>query len=151
MLKNIRKSIATLLTGAMLAVVPMLVPAVAFAQSAGTSDNNPISNNVACGVNLDTTGTSGGAAACTDTSKGNTKIQSIVTTIINIFSIIVGIISVIMIIFGGFKYITSGGDSGNVSGAKNTILYAVIGLVVVALAQFIVQFVLNRVTTTPST
>ena len=60
------------------------------------------------------------------------------------FSAIVGIIAVVMIIVGGIKYITSGGDSGNVTAAKNTILYAVIGLVVVALAQIIVKFVLGR-------
>ena len=52
-----------------------------------------------------------------------------------------------MIMVGGFKYITSGGDSGNITGAKNTILYAVVGLVVVALAQIIVRFVLARTTT----
>jgi hypothetical protein len=51
-----------------------------------------------------------------------------------------------MIIFGGFKYITSGGESGNVTSAKNTIIYAVIGLVIVAFAQFIVQFVLGKIT-----
>jgi hypothetical protein len=51
-----------------------------------------------------------------------------------------------MIIIGGFQYITSSGDSGKVGTAKNTILYAIIGLVIVALAQFIVRFVLSRVT-----
>jgi hypothetical protein len=51
-----------------------------------------------------------------------------------------------MILIGGFRYITSGGDSGNVSGAKNTILYAIVGLVIVALAQFIVRFVLSQST-----
>ena len=51
-----------------------------------------------------------------------------------------------MIIFGGFRYITSGGNDNNVSSAKNTILYAVIGLVIVALSQFIVRFVLNTAT-----
>ena len=50
-----------------------------------------------------------------------------------------------MIIYGGFRYVTSGGDSGHVSSAKNTIIYAIVGLVVVALAQFIVQYVLNQV------
>jgi hypothetical protein len=50
-----------------------------------------------------------------------------------------------MIIIGGFKYITSGGDSNNVSSAKNTILYAIIGLIIVALAQTIVRFILGRV------
>jgi hypothetical protein len=75
------------------------------------------------------------------------RVADIVRTVINIFSYVVGIISVIMIIIGGLKYITSGGDSGNVTGAKNTILYAVIGLVVVALAQLIVRFVLKQVVT----
>jgi hypothetical protein len=55
-----------------------------------------------------------------------------------------------MIIWGGLKYITSGGDSGNVTGAKNTILYAIIGLIIVALAQFIVRFVLSKTTGTVS-
>jgi hypothetical protein len=51
-----------------------------------------------------------------------------------------------MIIIGGLKYITSSGDSNNITSAKNTILYAIIGLVVVALAQFIVKFVLGKAT-----
>ncbi len=82
-----------------------------------------------------------------DTSTGTQKIQDIVTLIVNIFSVIVGIVAVIMIIWGGFKYITSGGDSGNITSAKNTIIYAIIGLVIVALAQFLVQFVLDKVVT----
>jgi len=61
--------------------------------------------------------------------------------------LIVAVIAVIMIIIGGVRYITSGGDSGNVTNAKNTILYAIIGLVVVALAQILVKFVLNKVST----
>ena len=52
-----------------------------------------------------------------------------------------------MIIYGGFRYITSGGDSGKVTGAKNTIIYAVIGLVIVVLAQVIVKFILDKATT----
>ncbi|MDQ5953358.1 MAG: hypothetical protein QG647_92 [Patescibacteria group bacterium] len=72
------------------------------------------------------------------------KLPAVLTNIINIFSWIVGIVSVIMIIYGGFRYITSGGDSNGVTAAKNTILYAIIGLVIVALAQVIVQFVLTK-------
>jgi hypothetical protein len=53
-----------------------------------------------------------------------------------------------MIIYGGFKYITSGGDSGNVSGAKNTLVYAIVGLIIVALAQFIVHYVLSTAAST---
>ena len=50
-----------------------------------------------------------------------------------------------MIIVGGIRYITSGGDSGNISSAKNTIIYAVIGLIIVALAQILVHYVLSSV------
>jgi hypothetical protein len=53
---------------------------------------------------------------------------------------------VIMIIVGGFRYITSGGNDASVTAAKNTILYAIIGLVVVALAQIIVRFTLGKLT-----
>ena len=72
------------------------------------------------------------------------SLPSVVAKIINIFSWVVGAVSVIMIIYGGFKYITSGGDSNGVTAAKNTILYALIGLVIVALSQIIVNFVLNK-------
>jgi hypothetical protein len=74
------------------------------------------------------------------------RLNDVITNIVNVLSVIVGIVAVIMIIIGGFRYITSGGDSGNVSGAKNTILYAIVGLVIVALAQFIVRYVLNQAT-----
>ena len=49
-----------------------------------------------------------------------------------------------MIIIAGLKYITSQGEPANIATAKNSIIYAAIGLVVVALAQVIVRFVLNR-------
>lgn len=72
-------------------------------------------------------------------------VNNIITTVINIFSVLVGVVAVVMIIIGGMKYITSGGDSNNISAAKTTIIYAIIGLVVVALAQVVVRFVLTRV------
>jgi hypothetical protein len=73
------------------------------------------------------------------------KVENLIGSVINILSWIVGIIAVIMIIIGGLRYITSGGDSANVTAAKNTILYAVIGLVIVAFAQLIVRFVIKKV------
>lgn len=124
------KTISTITTKILLAVaaatllVALLSPDVTFAQL----------SEVQKGVNA------------TGTSSGPT-VDTVITRVINLFSYIVGVISVIMIIIGGLKYITSGGDSGNVTGAKNTILYAVIGLVVVALAQLIVRFVLKQVVT----
>jgi hypothetical protein len=138
MFKNMRNLIAGLVSAVTLAVVPVAVPAMASA-AANIQDN-------LCGAATNLTVDSGGN--CGATSGGTEKINSIITTVINIFSIIVGVVSVIMIILGGFRYITSGGDSSNVQSAKNTIIYALIGLVVVALAQFIVQFVLNKVTQT---
>ena len=57
----------------------------------------------------------------------------------------VGVIAVIMIIIGGLKYIISSGDSNNINSAKNTILYAIIGLVIVAFAQEVVRYVLTNV------
>lgn len=79
-------------------------------------------------------------------NKPEDKLNQTVATIVNLFSVVVGVIAVLMIIVGGFRYITSGGDSGNVSTAKNTILYAIVGLVIVALSQFIVKFVLAKAT-----
>ncbi len=76
-------------------------------------------------------------------SGGNTGFQRIVRNVINILSVIVGAVSVIMIIVGGFRYVVSNGDSNATAGAKNTILYAIIGLVVVLFAQVIVRFILT--------
>lgn len=99
-----------------------------------------IEANLCKGAQLDVTSDE----TCSTDDAGNT-VNNIISTVINIFSIIVGVIAVIMIIIGGIKYITSGGDSNNISSAKTTIIYAIIGLVVVALAQIIVRFVLGRV------
>jgi len=82
--------------------------------------------------------------SCTQGDSAGNQVNTAVKLGLNLFSAIVGIIAVVMIIIGGVKYITSNGDSGNITSAKNTILYAVIGLVVVALAQIIVKFVLER-------
>ena len=48
-----------------------------------------------------------------------------------------------MIVYSGYNYITSGGDSGKVSSAKTTLIYALVGLLIAALAQIIVHFVIN--------
>jgi hypothetical protein len=88
-------------------------------------------------------GITAGGGTCDDSGAG---ITSIIRLVIQIFSVVAGIAAVIMIITGGLRYITSGGDSSKVSGAKNTILYAIIGLVIVALAQIIVRFVLDTAT-----
>lgn len=55
---------------------------------------------------------------------------------------IVGIVAVIMLIIGGIKYVVSGGDAKKVTDAKNTVLYAIIGLVICFFAFAIVNFVI---------
>lgn len=68
------------------------------------------------------------------------------TQITNTVLFAVGIISVVMLIYGGLRYVLSGGDSKKVTDAKNTILYAIIGLIISILAYAIVNFVINAVT-----
>jgi|APCry1669189034_1035192.scaffolds.fasta_scaffold130043_1 hypothetical protein len=63
----------------------------------------------------------------------------------NIISWAAGAIAVIVIIFAGFRFTTSGGDSGKVSSARNTIIYAAIGLLVIVLARVIVSFVIGNI------
>ncbi len=63
--------------------------------------------------------------------------------ITNTILYIVGIVAVVMLIVGGIKYVISGGDSKKVTDAKNTVLYAIIGLVIAFLAFAIVNFVID--------
>lgn len=71
--------------------------------------------------------------------------NGVFSRITNTVLLIVGLISVIMLVYGGLRYILSGGDSKKVTDAKNTILYAIIGLIISMLAYAIVHFVLNSV------
>jgi len=86
----------------------------------------------------------GSNAGCTSTPANGINLTNLAVDIINILSIVVGIVAVFMIIIAGVRFITSNGDSNNVASARNTIIYAIVGLIVVALAQVIVQFVVGR-------
>jgi len=127
----------------------LMVPAVGVATlgTAMAADcNNGISNNIVKGVNNSAPDNNGaaGQVGCSGTGVNDDSITNLAKRIITTFSIIVGAASVIMIIYGGFRYITSGGESGRVGAAKNALLYAIIGLVIVALAQLIIRFVLSQ-------
>ena len=128
--------------GTIMLALPMMV-STAVVSAAGC---NQISSGIAGGVNQ-ATGTSSSNANAVDCSSsavsGNT-IGKAAKTLVNVFSIIVGVVAVVMVIYGGFRYITSGGDSGRVGNAKNSLIYAIVGLVIVALAQVIVHFVLGQ-------
>ena len=82
-----------------------------------------------------------GGSSC---NKGASKsLDGLIKAIINILSIVVGLAAVVMIIVGGLKFITSNGDSNAVASARSSIMYAVIGLIIVAIAQVLVHFVLR--------
>ncbi len=72
------------------------------------------------------------------TISGNVK------TVVNALLFVIGILAVIMIILGGIRYVTSNGDSSQITSAKNTILYSVIGLIVALLAYAIVNFIVDQ-------
>ena len=73
------------------------------------------------------------------------KLPGIVINIINAIITVLGIVAVIFIIIGGVQYMTSTGDAPKVKKARDTILYAVIGLAVCVLAFIIVNFVINNI------
>jgi multisubunit Na+/H+ antiporter MnhB subunit len=73
----------------------------------------------------------------------NSSLTGMIRTAVNILLFLTSAIAVVMIIYGGIKYVTSRGEAADVASAKNTILYAVVGLVVAILAYAIVGFVVN--------
>jgi len=130
-----KKSIKTVIAGILL--VPILTlsaiivsPIGVFAADCDT--HSGIANGVECGNSTSTP----------DDLFGN---KGIFTTIINVVLFVIGAISVVMLIFGGVRYTISGGESKAVESAKNTILYAIIGLVIAILAFAIVNFVITSI------
>ncbi len=134
MIKKIKLAIVAFVSLSLFAA-PLMVPAAVYAA-------DEIEQGLCSGANLNAS-SDGSCDVTAEEAQGT--VNNTITFVINTFSIVVGVAAVIMIIVGGFRYIISGGDSGNVQSAKNTILFAVVGLVVVALSQFIVKFVLSKV------
>jgi hypothetical protein len=137
MLKKIKELCLSLGIFSLFAV-PIMMPAAAYA----VVDTSTINNSICGGTKGEVQGVD--VSQCDDTTDGS-GIEAILRKVIQIFSIVVGFVAVVMIIIGGIRYITSGGDSGNISSAKNTIIYAIIGLIIVALAQVLVHYVLKNV------
>ncbi len=84
---------------------------------------------------------------CTS-SKGTSKLfgaGGIWNRILNTITFLIGGISVLMIIIGAVRYALSAGDQSQVTAAKNTILYAIIALIVAVMANAIVNFVLTNI------
>jgi multisubunit Na+/H+ antiporter MnhB subunit len=95
------------------------------------------------GINAANSDTSGNCTRA-DGSARQCNIGDTINTVTNVLLFVIGTVSVIMIIVGGIRYTTSNGDSSQISAAKNTVLYAVVGLVVALLAYAIVNFVVTQ-------
>ncbi len=83
-----------------------------------------------------------GGVNCSSTS-GKAAVGNLAQTVVSILAKIVGVVSVAMIIFAGFRYVTAGGDSNAINSAKNTLIYAIVGLAIAVIAQLIASEVLN--------
>lgn len=82
--------------------------------------------------------------SCDSKAGSESTLLKLVRLVLNLLSLVAGVIAVIMIIVGGLKYITSQGDANSAASARNTLLYAIVGVVIVAFAQIIVKFVLAK-------
>jgi hypothetical protein len=126
----------------------LLVPALALGLTFATGTlSAPVANAADCST--DASGGLSGGAGCAQGKDQSTDLfgqNGIFKTITNVLLFIIGAISVIMLIIGGIRYVVSGGDSGAVTSAKNTILYAVVGIVVAILAYAVVNFVITSFT-----
>lgn len=120
-MKNIKRSIIALITALVIAVG--FVSPVTFAVDPGQQITN--------GVNA-----AGG-------SNNNKSLTGSLSTIVNVLLFILGAIAVIMVVVGGIRYVTSDGDPGKAKSARDTILYAIVGIVVALLAYAIVNFVIK--------
>ncbi len=88
-----------------------------------------------------------GANDVADNSDKNSgaQVSVVIKNVIGILSFLVGLIAVLMIVIAGFRFVTSNGDANTVSSAKNTIIYAVIGIVITVMAYAIVNFVIDNI------
>lgn len=140
-MKNIiKKSLQSLL------IVPVLALGVSFALpalapvAANAAFDKGLSDGATSAQGKDQTGT---ASCLFGSAAEGCSGDGIFKTITNILLFLVGAVSVIMLIIGGVRYVVSGGDSSAVTGAKNTILYAIVGIVVAVLAYALVNFVIG--------
>lgn len=141
-----RKLLTTTFILASLATGFTLFPAPAQALSFSAAPTAVVANDFqsdACDGLKQVSG--GNPCDASGSSSASNSLTKVIKGIVNLLSVVVGIVAIVMIIIAGFKYVTSGGDSNNVTSAKRTLIYAIVGLVVVVLSQFIVHFVLKQV------
>lgn len=87
------------------------------------------------------------SSVCTTDAGGSSGTDPVTTKIAEVTELIAyaaGIIAVIIIIVSGIRFMTSGGDSNSVNAARSTLIYAAIGLVVIAVGESLILFVLSK-------
>lgn len=112
------------------------------AASSAPNNSSPVTN-VAAGLTSDACAGLKQLNNAEGCGSGGNKFKRVITSIVRILSYLIGAVAVIMIIVAGFRYVTSAGSPEGVGAAKNTLIYAVIGLIVAVLAQMIVRVVLK--------
>ena len=103
-------------------------------QTRNTEIAGAINSEITSGMNA----TSAGTSTPTDANV-------VIKNVTNIMFFIIGAVSVIMLIYGGIRYTTSGGNTNSVTAAKNTVIYSIVGLVISILAYAIVNFVVTNI------
>ena len=99
--------------------------------------------SAANGINICSNGNEN-SVYCKNKNTGETQVNGIIKTIVEVLLTAVGVISIIMIVIGGIMFALSSGDAQKAAKARNTVLYAVVGLAVSLFASAIVNFVFNR-------
>jgi hypothetical protein len=87
----------------------------------------------------------GGSGGANCNVNGQPTVNGTIDNVVDIMSAIAGIAAVVMIIIAGFRFVTANGDSGTIASARRTVLYALVGLVVVGISQILVKFVLTDI------
>lgn len=99
-------------------------------------------------ANIDCTGEAASSAVCEDKSRTADPItgtSGLIMKIVNVIAFAAGAAAIIIIILAGLRFVTSGGSSDDVAGARRTLTYAVVGLIVLVLARTLVAFILGRI------
>lgn len=132
-----------MLTPAVALLLSLAAPVATFAADTTVTCNANNAQDIAKGPSA--------GAACAKPATGATNLfgqGGIFVTLTNILLFVIGAIAVVMLIIGGVRYVVSNGDQNAVTGAKNTILYAIIGIIIAFLAYAAVNFITGQLTPT---
>lgn len=125
-----------------LATGVLYLSVIFFGSQAAYAACNPsdIKGSIDCGAS--------NSAGVPVTNQPDKSINDTITVGLKLLSVVIGIAATVMIAIGGFRYVTSAGDTTKVANARKTIMFALIGLVIIVLNQLIIKFVLAKASTT---